>query len=248
MTRWRIWLAVLALAGGALLVACGGDDDKDDGGNGGDEPTATESADGGDGDGDADGDADGDGADLTELTGEWAESPATISYAFTSSSGSGDGSYVLYWNPPDQWRVDFEIEGSEASYIKNADGTFICSPNGDGTGTCIDYPVGVPPVPFLGTFLVAEDYENFVEGSFGGVGTDTSEETIAGISANCYSVSSNITGAESEFQWCVSDDGLPLRVKASAGGEDFTYEATSAEAGVDSADFTLPYEVLDLTG
>lgn len=244
MKKLGILFAVLALVAGLALVACnnGGDDD-DDNGNG-DSPTATQS----DGAPTSDGNGDGATGDITDLAGQWAESPATITYQFTSTGGTGDGSYVLYWNPPDQWRVDFDISGSEASYIKNADGTFICTPEGDGTGTCISYPVGIPPVPFLGTFLVPDDYQNFVEGSFGGVDADTSTDTIAGLNANCYSVTSSITGAEGEFQWCVSDDGLPLRVKASAAGEEFTYEATAAESNVDSADFTLPYDVLDLGG
>jgi hypothetical protein len=247
MTRLGTLLVVLAIVASAAMVACSdSDDDGDKATVAAGEPTATESS------GDTtpdDAASTGDGTDdIAELAGAWADNPATINYSFTSSTGTGDGSYVLYWNPPDQWRVDFNIEGSEANYIKNADGTFICTPNGDGTGICIDYPIGVPPVPFLGTFLVAGDYTDFVEGNFGGVGADKSQETIAGMSASCYSVSTDVAGASSQFQWCVSDDGLPLRVKASAGGQDFTYEATSAETNVDAADFTLPFEVQSLGG
>jgi len=249
MTRWRIWLAAIAVLGGALLLACGGGDDdkKDDGG--GAEPTATASADGdvtpadgGDGDG-----GDGASGDLTELAGAWATKQAKITYNITSSADTAGGTYTVYWNPPDEWRLDASSGGTEAGiFIKNADGEYICSPDGSGGGACISSPGLTIPVPFLGTFFDVDDYENFVEGSFGGVGADKSEETIAGIDAQCYTITSNITGAESETQWCVSDDGLPLRVRVSAGGVDYAFEATSAEGSVADADFELPYEVLEI--
>jgi hypothetical protein len=256
MTRWRIWFAALALIGGALLMACGGggDDDDDDGGNGGDEPTATESADGGEetpadgGNGDGDGNGDG-SADISDLAGQWATKQAKITYDITSSDAAVGGTYTVYWNPPDEWRLDASSGGEEAGiFIKNADGTYVCSSDGSGGGQCISSPGMTIPVPFLGAFFDADEYENFVEGSFAGVDTDTSEETIAGMDANCYTVSSSVAGAEGEFEFCASDDGLPLRVRASAGGVDYTFEATSAEGSVADADFELPYEVLDLGG
>lgn len=74
MTRWRIWLAILALAGGALLMACSDSKDDDDG-NGGDGPTATESAD--EGDETPDDSGNGDGANTPD----------------DSGNGNGDGAF-----------------------------------------------------------------------------------------------------------------------------------------------------------
>lgn len=248
MTRWRIWLAAMAVLGGALLVACGGGDDKKKDDGGGDEPTATASATGDETPAAGDGGGNGDGAspDLTELAGQWATKQAKIVYDITSSDGSFGGTYTVYWNPPDEWRLDATSEGSTATFIKTGGSTYVCSADGSGGGQCLDSPGLTIPVPFLGAFFDAGQYENFVEGSFAGVNADTSEETIAGMGANCYTVSSNVTGAEGEFEFCASDDGLPLRVRVGAAGVDYAFEATSAEGSVADADFELPYEVLEI--
>lgn len=245
MPKLSLWLAVFAILAGATLLACKSDKKKtDDGGNG---PTATQSTDGVDQTPvDGDGNGDGTSADLSELAGQWATKQAKIVYDIASSDGSVGGTYTVYWNPPDEWRLDATSEGSTATFIKTGGSTYVCSADGSGGGQCLDSPGLTIPVPFLGAFFDAGQYESFVEGSFAGVDADTSEETIAGTGANCYAVSSNVTGAESEFEFCASDDGLPLRVRVSAGGVGYTFEATSAESSVADADFELPYDVLDL--
>jgi hypothetical protein len=153
MTRWRIWLAVLALAGATLLMACNDGGDDDDDGNGGDEPTATQSADGGDEtptDGDGDGNGDGDAASLSDLAGEWATKEAKLVYEFSSTGGGTDssGTFTLYWKPPDSWRLDMMIDGETSTLISSAGTSYLCSEAG-GEGSCFATPGGQVPIPFV---------------------------------------------------------------------------------------------------
>jgi len=245
MTRWRIWLAVLALAGGALLVACGGgDDDKDGGDNGGDEPDATEPADTGDGDGGDGGDASG---ELTELAGAWATKEAKIAYDFTSSGGGTDssGTFTLYWQPPDNWRLDMTIDGQATTILNSGGKSYICSEAG-GEGQCLESPVSQIPLPFLGSFVDTDAYESLVEGTFSGVDIDRSDETIAGQDAQCYNASGTVEGVEGESEFCFTGDGVPVRIMGGGGGSTFSMEATSVETSVGDADFQPPFPILEI--
>jgi hypothetical protein len=240
-------LAVLALAGGALLVACNGGDGDDDDGDGGEGPAATEPADGGDdvgNGGDDGGDASG---ELSDLAGQWATKEAKISYDFTSSSGGTEsgGTFTLYWKPPDSWRLDITVDGEATAIISTAGASYICTDAG-GQGQCLETPATQIPVPFLGSFLDADAYESLVAGTFAGVEVDRSEETIAGQDAQCYTASGAVEGEEREGQFCFSSDGVPVRMSVGATGSEFTMEATSVETSVADADFEPPYDILQI--
>lgn len=254
MTVLRLWLIIGALLAGALFVACGGDDDGDDTGDG-EEPTATTSVEGGetpsDGDGGDDGDDGGDiDAELSDLASQFVSKPLKATYNYSSSSGgqTTEGALTVYTNPPDSWRLDIALDGSNSILIKNADGSFICDDSG-GEGQCIVSPIGATiPLPFFGFLNDPGTFADTITGSFAGVDVDRSDVTIAGQDGKCYAVTSSISGAESTTEYCFTDDGLLLRAKVSAGGGEFSIEATSIETTVDPADLQPPYPVSTVPG
>ena len=69
-------------------------------------------------------------------------------------------------------------------------------------------------------------------------------EQIVGQDAQCYHYKNNQTNETSDT--CFSNDGIPLYDKTDSGTETTTVEATAINSGVQSSDFTLPYEVKDL--
>lgn len=255
-----VWgLAILMLIGLLVLAAAcngnGGDGDDSDTREAGETPA--DMADGGDeGDGDADGDqdgeadgeADGSGSALEDYFGEWAETEGQISYEYTSEGGgtSDSGTFTLYWMPP-SWRWDGGDDDSQSIIISTASDYYLCSED-----SCLSYgSLGEipPPVPFFGLFTDP----GAVETSFGGalgVDLDTSDETIAGVSASCFSASSEAGGEAAGGEWCWADEnGLLLRVRAvsTSGGEEYSYEFEATEVGdVSAGDFEPPYPVQDL--
>ena len=246
MTLLRLWLIIGALLAGALFVACGGDDDGDDTGDG-EEPTATTSVEGGETPSDGDG-GDGGGdieTELGDLASQFASKPLKASYNYSSSAGgqTTDGALTLYTKPPDSWRLDFSsADSGDTIFIKNADGSFICSED-----QCIASPAGSTiPFPFFGFLNDPGSFADTVTGTFAGVDVDRSDVTIAGQDGKCYAVTSTVTGAEATTEYCFTEDGLLLRARVSAGGAEFSIEATSVDTTVADADLELPYDLLEI--
>jgi hypothetical protein len=230
----------------------GGDGDEDGGGGDGD-------ADGGGGDGDADGgggdgDADGGGGggddaslqDLAALAGEATEGViAKVTYSVTTSldGESIEQEWVLARRPPD---IRFEtsiVEDGEAfrSILITTGGKSYACLSGGGEETCFateaeeaeafDFFFDVPRA-------IAEDVED--------VGlVDSSQRTIAGLDATCFTVSSALASL-GEGEICFSDHGLLLYLRGESDGEAFTFEATSVSTDVTDADFEPPYDIFEL--
>jgi hypothetical protein len=240
----KLWLFAAALIASFLLLACNGGGDDDDGDNGDAAPTATEEAADGDGDGET-GDA---SQEIQELAGQWAERDIKIAYNFSSTAAgtTSSGTMTLYWKPPD-WRMDFDLDGSTGTIISAGGTSYFCSESG-GEGQCLESPVeSAAPIPFLSSFTDPGEFNSLVTGTFSGVDVDRSERTIAGQDARCYSVSSDIAGAEGDSEYCFSEDGVVLLISFSGGATgDFSLEATSVEGEVADADLEPPYEVLDI--
>ena len=245
----RLWIILAAALGGALVFACGGDDN----GNGpdptattsnGDGATETPSATGDQGDGTS-GDSN---AELRDLAGKLADHEAKIAYDFSSSAGDIDstGSFTLYWKPPQSWRVDMDMDGSQATFITKEGKTYLCSNDG-GEGQCLESPTALP-LPFLTYFTDPSSLSGLVDTEIGGIDFDRSEEQIAGQDATCYSASGSIEGQEGSAEYCFNDDGLLLRLDGGSDAATFTLEATSVEGSVADADLELPYDILDITG
>lgn len=242
----RVWLIAAALVAGLLIAAAcggGGSDNGDEGptatassNGGGDEPTATASADTGNDNGDAAG-------ALQNFADEFGQQEMHVTYEFTSSIDGSSGSFVIYWQPPDNWRVDIISDEGEASIIQNADGTYLCTP--DAGGSCLASPVaaGTMPVPFLSAFTNPDEFDSFIGSNFQGVNLHSSSDTIAGVSATCYSGSAE--GGTGEV--CFADNGILLRIRASDPVDgDFTFEATEVSDQVSDSDLEPPYPIQDL--
>jgi hypothetical protein len=252
---------MLAVSLFALFAACSSSDSDDDNGDGGDgdtpsaEQSPTDGGDGGDGDGgDGDGNGDGDGGDgdISQLAAQWAESEGLIAYEYTTAAGGQEtsGAMTLFWQPPN-WRIDYDAGDGSTSTNMLVDGvTYVC-----GGDSCISYdsPDAAPvPFPFFSLFMDPEGIGSDIAGSFGGVDFDTSSETIAGQSAECFTSSVEAGGAGTEAEYCWGEDGgqlLRLRTETNVGGQSSSYTLEATEVGdVSAADFEPPYPVTTIPG
>ena len=79
-----------------------------------------------------------------------------------------------------------------------------------------------------------------------GVEIDTFQETIAGESADCFSVSGSFEGESGDAEWCFTDDGILLRFAGTFADEgEFRLDATAVSRDVSDADFEPPYPVTE---
>ena len=235
INSWRLSLAVLALLAGALLAACGGNGDG--GGNGdSDEPTAVE---------DVDGDA---SAALQRLAGEFGTEEFKITYRFSSTfdGETMDGTMTLFWKPPDAWRVDFSFAGAEASIITTGDKSYLCTRE-VGDARCLESPIAEAlPLPFLSFFTEPDTLADLI-GETAGLNIERSSRDIGGESASCFSAAGAIDGEEGSAEYCFSDRGILLLLRATGGGgEELSVEATDVENEVDSRDLEPIYPVFEI--
>lgn len=235
INSWRLSLVGLALFAGALLAACGGNGDG--GGNGdADEPTAVE---------DVDGDL---SAELQRLADEFGAEEVKISYRFSSSvdGETMDGTMTLFWKPPDAWRVDFSFEGAEVSIITTEDKSYFCTAE-FGAGQCLESPLAEAlPLPFLSFFTEPDTLADLI-GETAGLDIERSSRDIGGESASCFSAEGVIGGEEGSAEYCFSDRGILLLLRATGGaGEEFSVEATDVENEVTSSDLEPLYPILEL--
>lgn len=247
MKHLRLGFALLLVMGSALLFACGSDSDGDDSDS--DEPTATQTAGEAEptdesGDPTTDGGTSGDAnSELQGLASSLAETPAHVTYNFTAEAGgqSSTGEFTLFWQPPDQWRLDIAAEGSLAvSYINSEGKTYLCSES-----SCFESPVQVP-FPFIGYFTNPDSLNDLVDSEIAGVDFEQSEDTIAGQSVSCFTSSFDTGDVSAEY--CFNDDGVLMRLDGGASGATYTLEATMAEATVSATDFDLPFPPQDIPG
>ena len=259
-------IAVLSLTA-LLAAACSSDGNSDGSDNGATAtPTATPGATQTPGDGQTPPDGDGtptptetpdDGgsdsdslsSELQSLASEWADKTARVTYEF-SSQGQGEdftGEMTLYWRSP-EWRMDMLTADGEVIMIAAEDKTLICS-----EGACLAVPnigsAGVGAPPFLGTVTDPDAFSASISNTVTGVDVDSFQETIAGESADCFSVSGSFEGESGDAEWCFSDDGIMLRFAGAfeeAGEEgEFRLEATAVSREVTDGDFEPPYPVTE---
>lgn len=234
----RVWLLLLALAGGLLIAAACSDSNGDKG----DEPTAEATMpDGGTTPSDS---GDNGASSLEEFANELDIGEMTVSYDVTSAGETS--TFKVFWKDGTHWRLDIVSGDSTTIIIQNDDGSFFCDP---GSETCIASPGGASaiPIPFFAAFTQENGFANYVTGAFGGFDADTSNETIAGYDATCYRVS-GVAEGESGFAEICAANGIVLRWEAGSAGDSVKIEATSAEQSVADSDLELPYPATDLGG
>ncbi len=241
----RALLLIVALLAGSIALACGdsgGDSDEAD------QPSANEDVDGGD-EGENGGDEpSGDAAsELGDLAGEFRAEEFKIVYASSTGTGEeGQGTITIYWKPPDNWRMDISSGDGDVTML-NVDGTaYFCSSEG-GVSQCLESPIAQDlPLPFLSVFTDPDGLNELIDTSFTGVDVDRSDRTIAGESANCYSIAGTIEGETGSAEYCFGDNGVLLLLSAGSDEEgEFRLEATSVEDSVSDSDLEPPYEVTE---
>ncbi len=246
--------ALLAISLLALLaaMACGdGGGDGDQTPQDGETPAEGETPQVGDEDGD-DGDDSTGLQDLGALASQASDEViAKVTYRFTTETGGEvvEGEWVLVQRPPDS-RVEFvsTAGGLEVrTIIINAGGeSYLCASSGR-EGTCLTADIGdteAQTAPLAPLFDVPRELTE----EAGGVDLlDTSERSIAGVDATCFTVRSDISGL-GEGEVCFSEEGLLLLLRSETNGDSFTFEATSASTDVTDADFELPFDIFEVPG
>ncbi|MEX0800178.1 MAG: hypothetical protein WD379_03055 [Dehalococcoidia bacterium] len=249
-------LLVIALF--AFAVACKDDKKKDDRDtpDTGDTPSAEETADGGDGGGDGgdEGDgADGDGlSDLERLAGDFEAITGSVTYSFTTEDASGsttESEWTIIQRPPD-YRYEFgdpsNPDAGKSIIIATGGDTYICTDLPAGDDLCFKSAGSQDTTAPLSSFFGAPELVLGAASSADGV--DVEQRTIAGIDANCYTVSADVAGEGNTYEACFSDDGLFLFSQTVSGGISSTIEATAASSDVSDADFEPPFPVTEIPG
>ena len=228
-------------------VACNG------GGNGDETPQAgeTPAADGGNVDEDGDGEGEGEGLnDLESLAAAAAEGVvAKVTYRFTTvmDGETFEGEWVIVQRPPDT-RFEFSSteEGEEIrTIIINAGGnSYLCISAG-GEETCLETAAAATEAQTAALDALLDVPREIAE-DVADVGLiNTSQRSIAGVNATCFTVSGALAGL-GEGEVCFSDEGLLLFLQSEVDGSSFTFEATSVSTEVTDADFDPPYDILEL--
>ena len=241
-------LLAAALLFALLAAACNGDDDKDKTPAAGETPAADETP-------TADGDEDGDGAggeglsDLEALAAEAQGAIAKVTYRVTMDVAgvSTEQEWVLVQRPPDsRFEIAYEEGGEEfRTIIITTGGTSYLCTSAAGQKSCLATEAeaaeaGAAPLDLLSDIPqeLAEDAEDVDLG-------DTSQRSIAGVDATCFTVESGLADL-GEGEVCFSDEGLLLYLRSEYAGASSVFEATSVSTDVTDADFEPPYEIIEL--
>jgi len=171
-----------------------------------------------------------------------------ITYRISASGGGADafsGDQTWYFKPP-RARFDFSMDQggqkTTISFFSLADGTYYCFGTG-GSSQCFGVSgVGSP----LDQNFAASAQQSLMQhpDQFGA--SFTSQRSIAGQQGYCYDVKSAgaAAAAFSAGTFCYSKDGLALLSSFSAGGGNWSMEATNVSTTVPDSDFTLPAKPL----
>lgn len=246
-------LAGILVLGAAFFACSSSDDDNDDGSN---EPDATEMTDEGEptadtGDSNNNDDSMDVSDELMALAEEFGITNVKVDYEM-SSTGSGenfDGTMTLYTMPPDSWRMDLNTPDGSIAIINSGGTSYMCAEDA-GTGQCFESPVGQTiPVPFLSIFTDPDAFQTEIDTAFANVDVTESNREIAGVDAKCFSASGEVEGETGTGEYCFSDSGVLLYLRASGSGfEDggeFVLTATSVGESA-PGDFEPIYDILDL--
>ncbi len=239
---FAVLLAVGLLA--FAVVACNG------GGNGDETPQAGETSVVGDGDGDG-GDGDGEGlSDLGSLAAAAAEGViAKVTYRITTEGGGEtfEGEWVVVQRPPDSRIEISSTEGGEEVriIIINAGGkSYLCFVV-VGEGSCLVTAEEEAEAQAASLDLLFDIPREIAEGAEGVDIGDTSQRSIAGLDAICFTIGGGLAEL-GEGEICFSDRGLLLYLQSEVDGSSSTFEATSVSTDVTDADFEPPYDILEL--
>jgi hypothetical protein len=240
--RWTLAIACsLSIAAAACGGGGGGSANSPAGGGGGSPPKTNAGA----------------GSDLQKqlesFGREWGTTSAKVTYKVTGTD-PGASEMTLFWEPPDSSRMDIvDEQGNTSTFIATKDATYFCGGSAQQQCLKIQGTSGAPiSVPFFGLFAAPNALDEQIAAGTAGVDLHTSNETIAGISATCFTAGGSSAGSTGAGEWCFSDKGILLLVDGNGSStgpsSSFRMEATSVSETVSASDFQPPYPVTELPG
>lgn len=252
-SRWLLILLALLASLTLVFAACGGDDDDDED----TDEVATETEDAGDDEEeetedateDADEGEDGDArTSLEKLAGSGENAVGVVTYTI-ASEGAPESTWKVY-SDGESSRVDFGEEGSAFISITTPKASYYCTDIGGGSGACFEGEGSEDTNPFAGLFTQYGTSEAVIDylDVYGDAEIDQSTQEIAGVEANCYATSGDLTGEAGTAEWCYSNNGLLLLSSYDIAGGAFEMEATEFSEDVPDDAFEPPYEITDIPG
>lgn len=180
------------------------------------------------------------GGEFGDLTRKFGGVAFKATYEISGLDEMGGGTMTWY-KKGDNMRIDIEseVEGEEMSaiIITRPDQSYFCTQIPElGEGTCLETPgeAGEGVGEFVG------DLEDILADPEAEV-VSTSGRKIAGEDADCFTV--RMLALDEETEVCLTDDGVPLSIKTTAGGVEMSFEATDFSHDVSDDDFEPPYPI-----
>jgi hypothetical protein len=153
------------------------------------------------------------------------------------------GVITLAWDPPGRWRMDVSSADGTFTLISTPTASYLCRHVHGGVAACavrssIDVENGTP---FRFVLMRPRQVLDEIGAKAEGAVTQTSERTIAGLSADCFSAAGDEEQAVDRVEWCYSGGGILLFFStATEEGGSTTLEATTASTEVSDAEFVPP--------
>jgi outer membrane lipoprotein-sorting protein len=252
MRKTSHWLRLATIIGAAVVLlafaACGGDDDS--GGSATATHTAGSSATATEGGGSTHTSEATEPADtgdifsqLDALTADVDQISGKVSY--TNTEEDGTTSTFTFWSLPPKSRFDTtSADGSSSSYITTADSTYYCDSSSQ---SCISYGSGTSGgVNPFGIFFSPTTLQAYVAAAdAAGVNVDTSDESINGIDASCYTWQ-DPSDSTNQGKLCFNSDGIVVSEEFTSSSGTFSLKATEVSTDVSDSDFEPPYPVTTL--
>ncbi|HET8568139.1 MAG TPA: hypothetical protein VFM93_04025 [Candidatus Limnocylindria bacterium] len=181
---------------------------------------------------------------FADLVGAAKNASYKVTYKWTGTSGGESVAAEQTWYVRGtQSRFDFSVKGQGSMSIFDlAEGAFMCvGRENDQTykteWTCLGGPKDATIAqanPGAAFSLTVEDRPDRFDPTFEGT------RTIAGQTAQCFTLKDKVGGEFQEGRMCYSAAGIPLLMHSKGAGFDMTFEATAFSTSVTDADFKLP--------
>jgi hypothetical protein len=251
-SRWLLILLALLASLALVVAACGGDSDDDED----TDEVATETEDTGDDEEEEEEDPtedagegeDGDArSSLEKLAASGELASGVVTYTITSE-GTEDSTWTVY-SDGENSRVDFGEGESAFISITTPDASYYCTALA-GASSCFEGEGSEGVNPFAGLFTQYGTSEAVIDylDVYGDAEIDQSTEEIAGVDANCYATSGDLTGDAGTVKWCYAESGLLLLSSYDLDSGGFAMEATEFTDDVPSDAFEPPYEITEIPG
>jgi hypothetical protein len=187
------------------------------------------------------------GSDLSQLQSlgsNLKQAKGKVTYDLTDTKSDGTvttSSFTIYSDPPNS---RFDVSNATSgltSFIETPSGSYSCSAS---TQKCIGFSTTSSTGLGLLSGLFTPDVINSYISKLTGVSISKSSDTIAGVSATCYSWQNGQTSVATSGKVCFSGDGLMLSVDSTdTTGSKTSLKASAVSTSVSAADYQPTYPV-----